>query len=76
MSIDFINYEKEEDKIAKIFLKVSTKKDKIDIKKLQYKENKNLIEMKEIEIYKKNLTSLKKTVIMEMTFLFYTCHKN
>ena len=60
LSIDFINYEKEEDKIAKIFLKVSTKKDKIDIKELQYKENKNLIEVEKIEINKKNLTSLKK----------------
>ena len=60
LSIDFINYEKEEDKIAKIFLKVSTKKDKIDIKELQYKENKNLIEVEKIEISKKNLTSLKK----------------
>jgi len=60
LSIDFINYEKEEDKIAKIFLKVSTKKDKIDIKELQYKENKNLIDIEKIEINKKNLTSLKK----------------
>jgi len=60
LSIDFINYEKEQDKIAKIFLKVSTKKDKIDIKELQYKENKNLIEIEKIEINKKNLTSLKK----------------
>ena len=60
LSIDFINYEKEEDKIAKIFLKVNTKKDKIDIKELQYKENKNLIEIEKIEINKKNLTSLKK----------------
>ena len=60
LSIDFINYEKEENKIAKIFLKVSTKKDKIDIKELQYKENKNLIEVEKIEINKKNLTSLKK----------------
>ena len=60
LSIDFINYEKEEDKINKIFLKVITKKDKIDIKELQYKENKNLIEVEKIEINKKNLTSLKK----------------
>ena len=60
LSIDFINYEKEENKIAKIFLKVSTKKDKIDIKELQYKENKNLIDVEKIEINKKNLTSLKK----------------
>ena len=60
LSIDFINYEKEEDKIAKIFLKVNTKKNKIDIKELQYKENKNLIEIEKIEINKKNLTSLKK----------------
>ena len=60
LSIDFINYEKEEDKIAKIFLKVSTKKDKIDIKELHYKENKNLIDVEKIEINKKNLTSLKK----------------
>ena len=60
LSIDFINYEKEQDKIAKIFLKVSTKKDKIDIKELQYKENKNLIDVEKIEINKKNLTSLKK----------------
>ena len=60
LSIDFINYEKEEDKIAKIFLKVNTKKNKIDIKELQYKENKNLIDIEKIEINKKNLTSLKK----------------
>lgn len=63
LSIDFINYEKEEDKIAKIFLKVNTKKNKINIKELQYKENKNLIEIEKIQINKKNLTSLKKITV-------------
>ena len=60
LEIDLINYEKEKDKIAKIFLNVSTKKEKINIKKLQYKENKNLIEVEKIEIDKDNLISLKK----------------
>tara|TARA_B100001175_G_scaffold158480_1_gene134284 strand:- start:187 stop:2379 length:2193 start_codon:yes stop_codon:yes gene_type:complete len=60
LNVDFINYEKEENKIAKIFLSVSVKKDKINIKELKYKENRNIIEVEKIEINKKNLTSLKK----------------
>ncbi len=60
LSIDFINYKKDYDKIAKIFLNISTKKDLISLKKLQYEENKNLISIEKLRIDKKNIISLKK----------------
>ncbi len=60
LSIDFINYKKDYDKIAKIFLNISTKKDSINLNKLQYIENKNLISIEKLRINKKNIISLKK----------------
>jgi len=60
LSIDFINYEKDYNKIAKIFLNISAKKDLINLKKLQYIENKNLISIEKLRINKKNIISLKK----------------
>ena len=60
LSIDFINYKKDYDKIAKIFLNISKKKDLINLKNLQYTENKNLISIEKLKINKKNIISLKK----------------
>tara|TARA_B100000959_G_scaffold89155_1_gene94649 strand:+ start:3594 stop:5789 length:2196 start_codon:yes stop_codon:yes gene_type:complete len=59
LSIDFINYEKDYDKVAKIFLSIGKKKDLIDLKELKYTENKNLISIKKLRINKKNIISLK-----------------
>ena len=59
LSIDFINYEKDHDKVAKIFLSIGKKKDLIDLKELKYTENKNLISIKKLRINKKNIISLK-----------------
>ena len=59
LRIDFINYEKDHDKVAKIFLSIGKKKDLIDLKELKYTENKNLISIKKLRINKKNIISLK-----------------
>jgi hypothetical protein len=66
LSIDFINYEKDHDKVAKIFLSIGKKKDLIDLKELKYTENKNLISIKKLRINKKNIISLKE--IKDKTF--------
>ncbi len=60
LSVDFINYKKEKNTIAKIFLNLATKKDLVNIKKFNYKENKNSISIEDLKINKKNLISLKK----------------
>ena len=59
-NLDFINYKKDSNKTAKISLKIVNKKDFIDFKELKYKENKNLILIKDLKIKKKNIISLKK----------------
>ena len=60
LSVEFINYKKEKNTIAKIFLNLTTKKDLVNIKKFNYKENKNSISIEDLKINKKNLISLKK----------------
>ncbi len=60
LNISFINYEKKDDTIANVFIKVNTKKDTINVQELQYKENKNLIEIEKIKIKKHDLISFKK----------------
>jgi hypothetical protein len=60
LSIDFINYKKDYDKIAKIFLNIRRKRDSINLNKLQYTENKNLVSIEKLRINKKNIISLKK----------------
>ena len=60
LSINFINYKKDYDKVAKIFLKIQTKKDFINLKELKYTESKNLILIEKLRINKKDIISLKK----------------
>ena len=60
LNIDFINYEKSYNKIAKIILNLSTKKDLLNLKELKYSENKNLVLVENLKIKKKNIISLKK----------------
>ena len=60
IKIDFINYKKDYGKVADLFLNIRTKKDAIDLKRLNYKENKSSISIESLRIDKKNLISLKK----------------
>tara|TARA_X000001036_G_scaffold393056_1_gene392278 strand:- start:717 stop:2909 length:2193 start_codon:yes stop_codon:yes gene_type:complete len=60
LTIDFINYKKDSDKIAKIFLNLITKKDSIYLKELKYLERKNLILIEKLKINKEDIISLKK----------------
>ena len=60
LNIDFINYKKNENKIANINFTFHTKKDMIDIKNLEYTENKNQIFIEKLKINKKDIVSLKK----------------
>ena len=66
LNFDFINYKKDLNKTAKIFLKVANKKNLIDLKELKYEEDKNLILIKDLKIDKKNIVSLK--IIQVKTF--------
>ena len=59
INIDFINYKKDVDKKAKIFLDFSRKKDLIDLNEFKYFENKNLISVENLRLDKKGLVSLK-----------------
>jgi len=60
LRINFINYKKDYDKVAKIFLDIQTKKDFINLKELKYTESKNLILIEKLKINKKDIISLKK----------------
>jgi len=60
LSINFINYKKDYDKVAKIFLDIQTKKNFINLKELKYTESKNLILIEKLKINKKDIISLKK----------------
>jgi len=60
LSINFINYKKDHDKVAKIFLNLHAKKDFINLKELKYTESKNLILIEKLRINKKDIISLKK----------------
>ena len=60
LNFGFINYKKDYDKIAKIFLNIGVKKDLINLKELKYTENKNLISIEKLRINKKDIISLKK----------------
>ncbi len=59
IKIDFINYKKGYGKVADIFLNIQRKKDFMDLKKLNYRENKSLISIENLRINKNNLISLK-----------------
>ena len=60
LNIDFINYSKKKDKIAKIDLKIKKNKNLINFKEIKYKENKNMIILNDLKIRKSNFISLKK----------------
>jgi len=62
LNFDFINYKKKDNEIANISLGIGIKKDFINVKNLQYKENKSLILIEKLKIDKKNknIISLKK----------------
>ena len=59
-NLDFINYKKDLNKTAKIFLKIVNKKNLINLQELKYEEDKNLILIRDLKIDKKNIVSLKK----------------
>ncbi len=59
-NLDFINYKKDLNKTAKIFLKIINKKNLINLQELKYEEDKNLILIRDLKIDKKNIVSLKK----------------
>ncbi len=59
-NINFINYKKDQGKLANIFLNVQTKKDSINLKELKYSESKNQILINKLRIDKKDLVSLQK----------------
>ena len=63
LKVDFINYKKDQDKVAKFFLNIETKKDLVNLKKLNYTEDKNLISIEKLQLNKKDLISLKKITI-------------
>ncbi len=60
LNFNFINYIKENDKVAKIFLNIQKKQNLINLKELSYNENKNQISIEKLIIDKKDLISLKK----------------
>jgi len=60
LNINFINYQKKKNIIAEISTNFDLKNDIIFFKKIDYKENKNLILLENLKIKKKNLESIKK----------------
>ena len=60
LNIDFINYQKDEGKTAKIYIDFSRKKNLLDLKDFKYSENKNFISIKNLKLDKKELVSVKK----------------
>ena len=67
LKIDFINYKKNELSIAQIFLEINIKNDFIDLKKLKYVEDKNLILVENLKVDKNYISSLKKIRIKTFT---------
>ena len=60
IKIDLINYKKKKNIISKISSNFNLIDDLIYFKKIEYKENKNLILIEDLEIQKENIISLKK----------------
>ncbi len=60
LNIDFINYQKDEGKTAKIHIDFSRKKNLLDLKDFKYSENKNFISIKNLKLDKKEFVSVKK----------------
>ena len=63
LTIDLINYKKDYDKVAKIFLNINLKKDQFNLKELNFSENKNLITVKKLKFRKNYLISLEEIKI-------------
>ena len=61
--INFINYNKEKNKIAKISTNIKFKKNSIFINEINYVENKNFISINDLAINKNNIISFKKIKI-------------
>ena len=60
LKVDFINYKKDPNKVAEIFLNLNTTKNQFNLKELKYSENKNLISIENLKIKNKDIVSLKK----------------
>ncbi len=58
LNIDLINFQKKDNGSAKVNSKISIKKDIIIFKEIEFKQNKNLIILKNFKISKKKLVSL------------------
>tara|TARA_B100001093_G_C26852671_1_gene1025832 strand:- start:724 stop:2919 length:2196 start_codon:yes stop_codon:yes gene_type:complete len=63
ISFDIINYEKNENEIAKVSSNFNIKKDLIIFDRIRYEENKNLIIINDLKIKKKDLISLKNITV-------------
>ena len=63
LKLDFINYKKNSNKIAEIFLNLNTKKDEFNLRELRYLENKNLISIEKLKIKKNDIISVKKVKV-------------
>jgi len=63
LKIDFINYKKDNNKIAKIYLDIYKKKDRIELRKFNYQESKNQVNIEKLKIDKNSLISLKKVKV-------------
>tara|TARA_B100000579_G_scaffold372991_1_gene336420 strand:- start:668 stop:2854 length:2187 start_codon:yes stop_codon:yes gene_type:complete len=63
LKIDFINYKKDNNKIAKIYLDIYKKKDRIELRKFNYQESKNQINIEKLKIDKNSLISLQKVKV-------------
>ena len=61
--LDLINYEKPNNKKAKINLNLKKSKNKVIIDELNYKEKNNLISLKDLRLHKNNLISFKDILI-------------
>ena len=63
LKIDFINYKKDNNKIAKIYLDIYKKKDRIELRKFNYQESKNQVNIEKLKIDKNSLISLQKVKV-------------
>ena len=63
LNLEFINYKKKDNTVAKISSKFEFKKDLINFKEINYKENKNFILIEDLKIKKKYIISFKKILV-------------
>ncbi len=60
INIELLNYKKEVNKVAKIFLNIKKNKKFISVKQIDYSEDQNLITVSDLKFEKKDIVSLKK----------------